>query len=60
MKRNTKDKGGLCGIAKAPLYPVKTSPNPPAQAAASGLWKMIVFVLLLIYKYVRGLASADF
>ncbi|KAM0824355.1 hypothetical protein ACQ4PT_070252 [Festuca glaucescens] len=28
MKRNVKDKKGLCGIAMAASYPVKTSPNP--------------------------------
>uniref|UniRef100_A0ACD6AH47 Uncharacterized protein n=1 Tax=Avena sativa TaxID=4498 RepID=A0ACD6AH47_AVESA len=28
MKRNVKSKQGLCGIAMAASYPVKTSPNP--------------------------------
>ncbi|CAM0911653.1 unnamed protein product [Alopecurus aequalis] len=28
MKRNVKDKHGLCGIAMEASYPVKTSPNP--------------------------------
>uniref|UniRef100_A0ACD5Y1R9 Uncharacterized protein n=1 Tax=Avena sativa TaxID=4498 RepID=A0ACD5Y1R9_AVESA len=31
MKRNVKAKQGLCGIAMAASYPVKTSPNPNKQ-----------------------------
>ncbi|KAJ4798460.1 hypothetical protein LUZ62_049706 [Rhynchospora pubera] len=31
MQRNVKAKEGLCGIAMAASYPIKTSPNPPSR-----------------------------
>ena len=43
MKRNVGSKG-LCGIAMAPSYPIKNSPNPAPGYTYTNTYKYIHFM----------------